>query len=100
MNDNGLIATVRLKVEHDTTGRIYLSSDDLPGFWLWGIDPEYVFSLIPLTIRDLHRDNQGFDVEVRKAQPPKAERWAGTEIECAQYEVYKVTGAAETTLHG
>ncbi len=47
MSDNIL---VRLRVENKN-GRIYISSDDVPGLFLWGKDPKDVLkSVVPAFI--------------------------------------------------
>jgi hypothetical protein len=67
---------VRLKVV-SSEGRIYISSDDVPGLYLWGTDPEEVFESVVPAIKELFKHNKGMDVEVVAQEPTRAERWSG-----------------------
>lgn len=85
--------TVTIKVEHKDGG-IYISSDDVPGLWLWGSDPEQVFSDIVPTIRELYKLNNGRTVDVEPVERPQtsSERLSGIEnmpdhfrvVDCAE----------------
>lgn len=58
---------VRIKVELRKNGRFYVSSDDVPGLFLWGRNFEELMENIAPTIKDLYKFNRGLDVEVREA---------------------------------
>lgn len=68
------IETVRIKiVKRD--GRFYISSDDVPGLWLWGGDLGKLFEDVAPTIQDLYRMNRGMDVEVQESIGARLKRW-------------------------
>ncbi len=83
---------IRLKIEHHE-GTIYISSDDLPGLWLWGSDPKEVFDSIAPSIKSLYKLNEGLEVEVKEAKRSKLNRWLFTRLfrgkrEVDRYNVY------------
>jgi hypothetical protein len=57
------IETVRIKIE-ERERCVYVSSDDVPGLWLWGKDQNRVFNSITPAIKALYKHNRGIDVEV------------------------------------
>ena len=69
------LTTVRIKIQTRSDGTIYISSDDMPGLWLWGKDHEQVFRSIAPTIEELYRLNEGRTVKVREAPLSQLTRW-------------------------
>ena len=57
------IETVRIKIE-EREGCVYVSSDDVPGLWLWGKDSDQVLNNVVPAIKVLYKHNRGIDVEV------------------------------------
>jgi hypothetical protein len=57
------IETVRVNVEY-REGCVYVSSNDVPGLWLWGKNSAQVFNNIAPAIKILYKYNRGMDVEV------------------------------------
>ncbi len=57
------IETVQVKIE-EREGYVYVSSDDVPGLWLWGKDSNQIFNNIAPAIKTLYKHNRGIDVEV------------------------------------
>lgn len=68
------LETVRIKVEQ-RDGRFYISSEDVPGLWLWGSDLRTLFEDVAPTIQDLYKMNRGLDVEVHESMGAKFRRW-------------------------
>ena len=60
---NQSIETVRVNIEY-REGCVYVSSNDVPGLWLRGIDSNRVFNNIAPAIKALYKYNRGIDVEV------------------------------------
>jgi hypothetical protein len=83
-------------------GVLYLSSDDLPGLWLWGKDHEQVFRGIIPTIAKLYELNEGRTVEIKEAPIVEATaRWFGRTRICDTFEVYDVNNKqSENVTHG
>ena len=88
---------VRIKIEY-RSGIFHLSSDDVPGLWLWGKDPDAVFPDVVPAIKYLYKHNQGRDVIVKEAFFSKALRWAFTRrfevLRKDRYRIYPALGAA------
>ena len=61
------LTTVRIKIQTRSDGTVYISSDDMPGLWLWGKDHDQLFRSIVPTIEELYKLNEGRIVKVRKA---------------------------------
>ena len=61
------LAIIRIKIQARHDGTIYISSEDMPGLWLWGKDRDQVFRSIAPTIEELYRLNEGRTVKVREA---------------------------------
>lgn len=57
------LEVVRLKIEQKQ-GKYYVSSDDMPGLWLWG-DPDTVFHDAPIAVRELYAHRSGTKVVVK-----------------------------------
>ncbi|MEW6332510.1 MAG: hypothetical protein AB1560_13715 [Pseudomonadota bacterium] len=68
------IETVRIKIEH-REGCIYVSSDDVPGLWLWGKNSDQVLNNISPAIKSLYKHNRGIDVEVEAVPISRLTRW-------------------------
>ena len=58
------LATIRIKIQTRGDGTVYISSDDMPGLWLWGKDHDQVFRSIVPTIEELYKLNEGRTVKV------------------------------------
>lgn len=69
------LATIRIKIQTRRDGTVYISSDDIPGLWLWGRDHDQVFRSIAPTIEELYRCNKGRTVKVREAPLSQSTRW-------------------------
>lgn len=69
------LATIRIKIQTHRDGTVYISSDDMPGLWLWGKDHDQVFRSIAPTIEELYRYNKGQTVKVRKAPLSQSACW-------------------------
>ncbi len=98
------IETVRIKVV-TRDGRLYVSSDDVPGLWLWGKDPEQVFKNIGPAIRVLYKYNRGMEVEVRETFLSKLQRWILIRLfrvakQSDRYKIYPLAGHHLTNAHG
>ena len=55
---------IRLDIKNTPTGQMFVSSDDVPGLYLWGTDPEQVFGDVIPVLKVLYRENQRLDVDV------------------------------------
>ena len=86
------LEVVRLKIEQKM-GNYYVSSDDMPGLWLWGPDPDIVFHDVPIAVRELYMHRRGIDVVVRgKSVDVKIiEKQLGVEKITDIYEIYPVS---------
>lgn len=60
------LATIRIKIHTRRDGIIYISSEDMPGLWLWGRDHDQVFRGIAPTIEELYKLNEGRTVKARE----------------------------------
>ena len=62
--------TVKVKIAR-RNGCFYISSDDVPGLWLWGKNLEQLLKNTAPAIRTLYKYNRGVDVEVESPALPK-----------------------------
>jgi len=83
------ICTVTINIDSKENG-VYISSDDVPGLWLWG-NIETVYEDIAPTIRELYLLNQGrnVDVEPEEVQQSASERLAGLETIPRRFNIYE-----------
>lgn len=70
-----LLATIRIKIQPRRDGTVYISSDDMPGLWLWGKNHNQVFRSIGPTIEELYRRNKGRTVKARVTPRSQLTRW-------------------------
>lgn len=94
--------TVRIKVEC-RSGRFYVSSDDVPGLWLWGSDFEELMEDIAPTIKDLYKFNRGMDVEVKEGMVSKFAGWILIRlfrVSRDRYKIYSIGSQHLTGAHG
>ena len=70
-----LLATIRIDIQTRRDGTVYISSDDMPGLWLWGKDHDQVFRSIAPTIEELYRCNKGQAEKVRETPCSQLRRW-------------------------
>jgi hypothetical protein len=94
------LATIHIKIQSRSDGTVYISSDDMPGLWLWGKDHDQVFRSIIPTIEELYRLNEGQAVKAREAPPSRFARWFAQEKINDKYEIYPVAQLNEQTVHG
>ena len=95
--------TVRIRVEYRSDGRFYVSSDDVPGLFLWGSDFEELMEDIAPTIKDLYKFNRGMDVEVKEGLISKFVSWMFIRLFRASrgsYKKYSIGGQHLTGAHG
>jgi hypothetical protein len=92
-------ATVRIKIKNNN-GTFYISSDDVQGLWLWGKDPETLFSSVIPTIEELYKYNEHITVKVKEASRSVIERWFAKEKIPDRFEIYRVNKMSEQSLHG
>ena len=92
------LATVRIKIE-TRDGTIYITSNDVPGLWLWGRDPDKLFQSVIPTIAEIykHNNNNGEAVKVVAAPVPKKERWFSAEKINDLFEIYPAAKLNEHT---
>jgi hypothetical protein len=69
------LTTICIKIQTRRDGTVYISSDDMPGLWLWGKDHDLIFRSIAPTIEELYRLNEGRAVKVREAPLSQLTRW-------------------------
>lgn len=69
------VATICIKIRPRRDGTIYISSDDMPGLWLWGRDHDQVFRSIGPTIEELYRYNKCQKVKAREVPLSQLTRW-------------------------
>lgn len=99
MNHHQPVATVHLRVEQRGDS-IYVSSDDMPGLWLWGPDPDVVFGDVPPAIEALYEHRYGGHVRA-KPRTPKVRLGLGTvENVCHQYDIYPVDSQENSRVDG
>lgn len=84
-----LLATIRIKIQTRRDGTIYISSDDMPGLWLWGKDHGQVFRSIVPTIEELYRLNEGRAVKAREALSSRLARWFAQGSRCKHLQDYR-----------
>lgn len=94
------LATIRIKIEIRNDGTVYISSNDMPGLWLWGKNQDQVFQSIIPTIEELYKDRQGEAVEVKAAPSSRFARWFAQDKVNDRYEIYPVAKLIEQTMHG
>ena len=87
------ISRVRLSVR-ERHGRIFISSEDVPGLYLWGSDPDKVWQSVIPAIKSLFKHNEGREVEVSPDQP---EPWSQAEHIPTVYIVKTIS--VEQTAH-
>jgi hypothetical protein len=83
------LTTVRIKIQTRLDGTIYISSDDMPGLWLWGRDHGQVFRSIAPTIEELYRLNEGRTVKAREALSSRFVRWFAQGSRCKHLQDYR-----------
>ena len=69
------LTTICIKIQTRHDGTVYISSDDMPGLWLWGKNHDLVFRSIAPTIEELYRLNEGRTIKVREAPLSQLTRW-------------------------
>jgi hypothetical protein len=69
------LTTIHIRIQTRSDGTVYISSDDMPGLWLWGKDHDRVFRSIAPTIEELYKLNEGQAVKVREAPLSQSTRW-------------------------
>ena len=69
------LATIRIKIQTRGDGTVYISSEEMPGLWLWGKDHDQVFRSIAPTIEELYRLNEGRTVKAREAPRSQSACW-------------------------
>jgi hypothetical protein len=97
------IETVRIKIER-RGDCVYVSSEDVPGLWLWGKDPDQVLNNIAPAIKALYKHNRGIDVEVEEAPVSRLvdrllRRLIRPRELSDRYRIYPIPGAL-TGAHG
>lgn len=93
------MARVRLSVEN-REGILYISSKDVPGLWLWGNNPEELFSNVIPTIEELYKYNKGLIVRVEEARPSGLARWFQADKVRDEFNVYFVAQASHHHADG
>jgi hypothetical protein len=68
-------AILRIKIQARSDGTVYISSDDIPGLWLWGRECDQVFRSIAPTIEELYKFNEGRTVKARETLFSLLLRW-------------------------
>ena len=89
------LATIRIKIETRDDGTVYISSNDMPGLWLWGKDQESVFRSIAPTIEELYKLSQGESVKAQIAPVSGFARWFAQEKLNDTYNIYPVAQLSE-----
>ena len=94
------LCTIKIKIESKADG-IYVSSDDMPGLWLWG-DPDIVSNDIIPTIRELFLLNEGKTVVVKADDRPQSnqERLRNIEKMPERFAIYECNEMRSSELHG
>lgn len=94
------LQVVHLKIEH-RHGSTYISSQDMPGLYLWGPDPEKVFHDVPIAIQELYKCRSGKDVIARPRTAGAAlVRHFGSEREPDTYELFPVSSMKQDGANG
>jgi hypothetical protein len=66
--------TITIRIIPRDSDYVFVTSDDVPGLYLWG-PPETVYSDLEPVIRDLYRSNRGIEVtEIRALDATETER--------------------------
>lgn len=82
------MATVRISIQNKN-GTFYITSDDVPGLWLWGKDPEDLLASVVPALKALYEHNDGVVVDVKEAD--KGRTPAGSEGHISDtYEIFKI----------
>jgi len=96
------IQTVRIKIAY-RSNRFYVSSDDVPGLWLWGSDFGELLKDVGPTIQDLYKFNHGIDVEVKEDLASKFLNWILIHLFRVgrdKYKIYSIGSRQLTRAHG
>ena len=94
------LQVVHLKVEH-RHGSTYVSSEDMPGLYLWGQDPEKIFHDVPIALQELYKYKSGTEVVARpKIGEVALARHLGTEREPDIYEIFPVSSLKQDGVNG
>ena len=94
------LQVIHLTVE-ERHGSTYISSEDMPGLWLWGPDPEKVFHDIPIALQELYKFKSGTDVVARpKTAGERLARHLGAELEPDTYEIFPVSSVKQDGVNG
>ena len=57
-----------IQIKVDQRGkRFYLSSDEIPGLWLWGKDLEQLQKDLIPTVKYLYKANKGIDIQINNS---------------------------------
>ena len=94
------LATVHIKIDARADGTVYISSNDMPGLWLWGKDQDSVFRSIIPTIEELYKYGQGQAVKAKEAPRSKSVRWFGQDKISDTYEIYSAAQSTEPVVSG
>lgn len=95
-----LMREVRINVKSHG-GTLYISSEDVPEFHLWGRDPDHLFKSIIPVLERLCSHNYGEAVEVQEAEASRLERWSGHERIPHIFRIYRAsTRRSRTTPNG
>lgn len=94
------LATIHIRIDVRKDGSVYISSDDMPGLWLWGKDQDQVYRSIIPTIKELYKYGQGEAVKVIAAQPSGSSRWYAQEKINDTYLIYPAAHLSEHTMSG
>jgi len=92
------LATVHIKIDTRADGTVYISSDDMPGLWLWGKNQDRLFQSIIPTIEELYKLSQGEAVKVQEAPRSKLSRWFAQDRINDTYEIYPSAQLTEHTV--
>ncbi len=94
------IKVVHLKIEQQNGG-VFVSSDQMPGLWLWGPDPERVFHDVIPAMENLYKHSHGVDVIAckRSGNSGFVTRF-GLEEEPSTYEIYPREIMRTSPVHG
>lgn len=94
------LATIHIKKDFRADGTVYISSDDMPGLWLWGKDHDLVYRSIIPTIAELYKLNQGEPVKVQAAPISGLARWFAQDKISDTYMIYPAAQLSEHSLRG
>ena len=90
MTEEKPLGEVRINVEN-REGTVYVSSDEVPGLWLWGTDPELVLRNLVPAIQSLFKHNRHTEVRVQEKEPRRRERWSEIDRIPREFLIYRVT---------